>query len=144
MIPTFLYEILVPTVRNDGRPYRTRYHRIFDKKVQEISGGLTILSPVKGTWISPDKTLFKERMIPVRFVSTKQQAKEIADFALTYYDQLAIMYYRVADEVSLVRRKCKGFDKKSTYKCCDKYGKYNGCASGPILFECPNGCYCHD
>jgi hypothetical protein len=139
-----LYEILVPTVRNNGTPYRTRYHKVFDAKVQEISGGLTILSPVKGSWISPNNVLFHERMIPVRFIASPDQARKIADFALTYYDQEAILYYRVADEVNLVYPKCKGHDKKSKYKCCDKAGKYNGYGSGPLDFVCPEHCSCHD
>jgi len=28
--------------------------------------------------------------------------------------------------------------------CCDRRGEYNGFASGPLLFECPKHCSCHD
>ena len=43
-----LWLILVPTIRNDGRPIRTRFHRVWDGKVRDISGGLTITPPVSG------------------------------------------------------------------------------------------------
>jgi hypothetical protein len=28
--------------------------------------------------------------------------------------------------------------------CCDRAGEYNGFASGPTSFTCPNHCSCHD
>lgn len=28
--------------------------------------------------------------------------------------------------------------------CCDRRDEYNGFASGPTTFTCPNGCACHD
>jgi hypothetical protein len=43
-----MWEILVPTIRNDGKPIKTKYHKGWDDKVKEISGGLTILTPTKG------------------------------------------------------------------------------------------------
>jgi len=96
---TELYEILVPTVRNNGRPIRTRFHRVWDAKIREISGGLTILTPVKGQWVSPDKTLFKERMIPVRIAATREQIDKIIDLTLAYYEQHVVMCYRISDLV---------------------------------------------
>lgn len=106
-----LWEILVPTVRNDGRPFRLRYHRIWDAKVREISGGLTILPVAKGQWVyrSPNNPaeaqLFKERTIPVRIMATEEEINSIVDFTLKYYDQIAVMAYRIADEVILRYRK---------------------------------------
>jgi hypothetical protein len=97
-----MWEILVPTVRRtDGKPYRTRYHRIWDEKVRKISGGLTILAPAKGQWKSPSGELFIERMIPVRIVATRAQIDEIINMTLTYYDQLAVLCYKISDEVIL-------------------------------------------
>jgi len=55
-----MWEILVPTIRQDGRPFHLRYHKKWDEMVRSISGGLTILTPVKGQWIFEDK-LFNER-----------------------------------------------------------------------------------
>lgn len=97
-----LWEVLVPTVRNDGRPIKTRFHRVWDAKVYGITGGLTILTPAKGRWISPDGKLFAERMIPVRTVATKQQIDEIVKMTLKYYEQLAVLAYKISDEVLLV------------------------------------------
>lgn len=97
-----LWEILVPTVRNDGRPFRLRYHRVWDEKVKSISGGLTIVAPVRGVWVSPDDETFKERMIPVRIMATREEIMAIAEMTKVYYEQLAVMVYLVADEVFIV------------------------------------------
>lgn len=99
-----MWEILVPTKRNDGRPFHLRYHRLWDAKVRAISGGLTILPVAKGQWISPDGTLFAERMIPVRVLATRAQIEAIVDLTLKFYDQLAVLAYRVSDEVLLRHR----------------------------------------
>lgn len=97
-----LWEILVPTVRNDGRPFRLRYHRVWDEKVKAVSGGLTIVTPVRGVWVSEDDETFKERMIPVRIMCTRDEIMEIAHMTKKYYEQLAIMVYRVSSEVFIV------------------------------------------
>lgn len=94
-----LWEILVPTVRNDGHPFRTRYHRVWDAKVRAITGGLTVLHPAKGQWVAPDGRLFAERMIPVRIACTQEQIEKIADFTIDHYQQIAVLYYRVSDKV---------------------------------------------
>lgn len=94
-----LWEILVPTQRNNGKPIRTRYHRVWDSKVREISNGLTILPVTKGQWVSSDGSLFSERMIPVRIACTEEQINTIIDMTIRYYDQLAVMAYRVSDKV---------------------------------------------
>lgn len=99
-----MWEILVPTVRSCGKPFRTRYHRVWDKKVREISGGLTIMSPVKGQWVNPDGILFAERMIPVRIIADDEKMKRIVDMTIQYYDQEAILAYKIATEVMLVYR----------------------------------------
>lgn len=99
-----LWEILVPTIRNNGNPYRLRYHKVWDKKVREISGGLTVMNPVKGQWISSDDELFVERMIPVRIIATKEEIDKIVDMTMLYYDQLAILAYKVGTDVILRER----------------------------------------
>lgn len=102
---TKLWEILVPTIRRvSGKPYRLRYHRVWDQEVQAISGGLTIMRAVKGRWVSREDELFEERMIPVRFLATTEQASQIVDMTLAYYDQLAVMCYVVSSEVILRHR----------------------------------------
>lgn len=103
-----LWEILVPTVRHDGRAIRTRFHKVWDEKVRAICGGLTILQPAKGQWVHPDDgTLFAERMIPVRIMCTRPEIEKIIDMTLEYYDQIAVMAYRVSDTVILRHRTAK-------------------------------------
>ena len=96
-----LYEILVPTVRSNGKPYRTRFHRVWDAKVREITSGLTILTPTRGQWVSPSGELFSERMIPVRIMCTREQIDRIADMSAAYYEQQAIMFYAISSEVEI-------------------------------------------
>jgi hypothetical protein len=99
-----LWEVLVPCQFNDGRPVRTRYHRIWDAKVRAISGGLTILKPAIGHWVSPEGSLFKERMIPVRIACTRAQALEIAEMTACHYDQEATFAHLVSTEVLVHKR----------------------------------------
>lgn len=96
-----MWEILVPCKRNDGRPIHTRFHRVWDAKVREISGGLTILPVVKGQWLNGAVLYHNERMIPVRIIATREEIEKIIDMTLVYYDQEAVLAYKVADEVVL-------------------------------------------
>jgi hypothetical protein len=98
-----LWEILVPTVRNDGRPFRLRYHRVWDAKVREISGGLTIMPVAKGNWVH-NGDLYVERMIPVRIYASREEMDKIVDMSIKYYDQIAVMAYRISDDVILKYR----------------------------------------
>lgn len=101
-----LWEILVPTVRNDGRPIRTRFHRVWDAKVRALTGGLTIMPVAKGQWVSPDNKLFVERMIPVRVgVRDETQMQEVIALTLKHYDdQIAVMAYRISDKAIIQHR----------------------------------------
>jgi hypothetical protein len=101
-----LWEVLVPTVRQDGKPIRTRFHRVWDKKVEAISGGLTITPPGKGTWVHEGKAV-RERMIPVKIMCTREQIEQIVDLTLEHYDQIVVMAYRVSDVIILKHRATK-------------------------------------
>jgi hypothetical protein len=102
---TELWEIMVPCQRNNGRPYRTRHHRAWDTQVQRITGGLTIMRPTIGKWVSPSGDLFRDRMIPVRVACTSAQLDEIVRRTLNHYpDQIAIFAYKISDEVKIVYR----------------------------------------
>ncbi len=96
----FLWEILVPTMK-DGVPVRTRFHREWDRRVRAVAGGLTIMHPARGQWIAPDGTLFSERMIPVRIMCGRDSIEKIADITAQHYNQQAVMFYRVSDEVEI-------------------------------------------
>jgi hypothetical protein len=93
-----LWEILVPTISNDGKPFCTRYHRVWDKRVYEITGGLSILQPLRGKWFYKDK-LYEERNIPVRIACNRDQIIEILEFTKKYYGQIEVMAYRISDDV---------------------------------------------
>jgi len=106
-----LWEILVPTVRNDGTPFRTRFHKVWDKRVEAISGGLTVLTSVgKGIWVHEGQSI-RERMIPVRIMCTREQLEQIIDITLEYYDQIAVMAYRISDTIILKHRAAKKGEK---------------------------------
>lgn len=116
MVNKLLWEILVPTVRNDGRPIHTRFHKVWDEMVREISGGLTIMPVAKGQWVYKEKlpegvtneTLFVERMIPVRIIATREEIETIISMTMEYYEQLAVLAYKVSDEVILRHRNHQG------------------------------------
>ena len=102
-----MWEILVPTERrlSPGKYYRTRYHRVWDRKVREITGGLTVMAPARGQWLNPGSgELFNERMIPVRIVATREEIDQVIDLTMDYYEQLAILCYKISDEVILKRK----------------------------------------
>jgi hypothetical protein len=99
-----MWEILVPTERRlkPGKYYTTRYHRVWDEKVRAITGGLTVMAPARGQWINNETgELFKERMIPVRVMATREEIEKVVDLTLKYYDQLAVLCYKISDEVIL-------------------------------------------
>ena len=99
-----LWEILVPTKMND-KPVRTVHHQQWDNYVRKFSGGLTVLHPAKGQWIEPESgVLFKERMIPVRLACRRQDVDKIIDFTLKHYNQMAVMAYKISDEVIIRER----------------------------------------
>lgn len=107
-----LYEILIPTVSNEGRPFKTRHHRVWDKKAQLLShGGLTIFpKTIKGKWVDNETNIeYNDSTLPVRLVCDEQEMSEIADFTAKHYKQLAIMYYVVSDDVKIVKYDSKTF-----------------------------------
>lgn len=100
---TPLWEVLVPTVGNDGRPFSVRHHRQWDAHVKDIAGGMTLVSPVRGSWVDPDSGHdFTERMIPVQISCTREQIIEICKETARFYDQLAVMAYLISDQTVLI------------------------------------------
>lgn len=39
---------------------------------------------------------------------------------------------------------CVGHERGGKRQCCNRAGKYNGFASGRMIFVCPEDCSCHD
>lgn len=100
-----LFEILVPTKFNSGRPVRTKHHKEWDKFVHKLAGGLTLLKPVHGQWIADDGSCYEDRVIPVRIACTDRQIAKIAKFSLKHYKQKAVLYYVLSQEVFVVEEK---------------------------------------
>lgn len=99
-----MWEILVPANDNDGVVIATEQHHVWDDMVRELSGGLTVLDPVKGQWIDHENQLFKEPMIPVRVLADREIINQIIDLALDFYDQKAVLAYKISSEVILRSR----------------------------------------
>ena len=59
------------------------------------------MSPAKGHWVSPSGEVFSERMIPVRIAADVSKINEIADMTAKFYEQEAVMFYKVSDEVTI-------------------------------------------
>lgn len=94
-----IWEILVPTETQAGRPIRTRQHREWDARVRRVTGGLTVLQPVRGQWMASHGVLDSERMIPVRIACTEKEINQIADMTAEFYGQDAVMFYCISDKV---------------------------------------------
>lgn len=96
-----LWEILVPRCSNKGVEYPVEYHRVWDEKVREIAGGITILRTAKGHWINPTGRIFVEEMIPVRIYCTEESIDKIIDLTMGYYEQEAVLAYEISRNVKL-------------------------------------------
>ena len=113
-----LYEILVPTIYGDTlKPIRTRHHKEWDKYIQSITGGLTILSSARCKWthegveypekVIPVRVMVEEResLAPHQFVGMevttidRSQIEKIIQFTLSHYRQKAVMYYMISNHV---------------------------------------------
>lgn len=93
-----MYEIFVPTIRNNGKPFRTKHHKNWDKRVIKITGGLSVFTPIKGQWANGGQ-IFNERMIPVRVACNRKQILKIIDITMEHYNQKAVMAYKVSEDV---------------------------------------------
>lgn len=93
-----LWEILVPVTDNFGIPFEVKHHQLWDGEIRNRTGGLTILRSAKGHWFDKDDNVFvKEEMIPVRIVCNEKDMESIANYTAAFYQQKAIMYYRISD-----------------------------------------------
>jgi hypothetical protein len=94
-----VWEIYVPTISNDGKPFRLRHHRVWDSRVHRITGGLTILTPCKGFWVDKeDEKLHNERMIPVRIVCSEKDIIRIMEITKEHYKQIDVLAYKISEQ----------------------------------------------
>jgi hypothetical protein len=99
-----LWEIMVPCNYNDGTPVKTKHHKYWDRKVREITGGLTIMKPAKGQWLDKG-ILYEDKVIPVRIACIEDHIDEIIKLTLYHYDQVAVMAYMISNNVKIFNRK---------------------------------------
>ena len=98
----FVWEILVPASSKEKKWINYQHHKSWDAYVRSVSGGLTIFSGAKGEWESPDGTLYRDRMIPVRIACTKDEIKTIAKFTIKHYAEEAVLYYKVSSKINIL------------------------------------------
>lgn len=98
----YMWEILVPASNNKDLKFSYEHHKEWDEYVKNIAGGITITKTAKGEWVSPDGTLFKDRVIPVRIMCTEAEIEEIIQFTISHYSQEVVLAYEVSNHVKLV------------------------------------------
>ena len=104
---TELWEILVPASNNKDLKFTYEHHKEWDEFVKDISGGVTIMKPAKGEWLSPTGELYIDRMIPCRIACSWEELSVIIDFTIKHYKQEAVLAYKISDDV-ILRHKDEG------------------------------------
>ena len=100
LVPSrMLWEILVPAYSNNGKEFPLSKHQAWDAKVERISGGITVLRSAKGTWAPGSSPRQTEKVIPVRFTATEEEAEDIMIFTCRYYKQKVVMCYAISTHV---------------------------------------------
>ena len=105
-----VWKILVPESDRGGFKFPLNKHLQWDAKVREISGGgMTIMSVARGEWSRPsadgEGMIVRETMIPVLLLTGKLEMDRIAHFTLGHYDQEAVLYYLVSEDVFMAEEK---------------------------------------
>lgn len=96
-----IWEILIPKYSNEGIEYPVEYHKLWDEKIRQLAGGITILKTAKGQWISPNGQLFVEEMIPVRIYCSEENIEKIIGYTLQHYEQKAVFAYEISSNVKV-------------------------------------------
>jgi hypothetical protein len=95
-----LWEILVPASNNKGTKFTYEHHKEWDAFVKNVTGGLTVMKPAKGQWVSPVTGVeYLDRMIPCRIACSEEQIEKIIAFTIKHYSQEAVMAYQVSTKV---------------------------------------------
>lgn len=97
------WRLLVPVADNAGLVFTDRHHFRLYRIVFKISGGSTDNPWSNGRWMD-DGRVYKDRVIPLEFLATTEQADKIAAFALIHYDQMEILCVPISDSVRRYRR----------------------------------------
>ena len=97
-----IWEILVPHNKNNGKTFSYEHHQIWDKKVYELAGGLTIQRVSKGKWLNNTGNIQSEGMIPVKICCVEEVFDEILEFTLKHYDQDEVLGYLISNRVKIL------------------------------------------
>jgi len=100
-----MWEIMVPTMLNDGTPIRKKRHQEWDAQVRKVvGGGLTVCAVSIGQWLNPkeDGKLYRERMIPVRIIADDDEIMIVIAITKEFYQQKAILCTEISNRVLLL------------------------------------------
>jgi hypothetical protein len=97
------WRLLIPIADNDGLVFTDRHHLKLYRLVFKISGGSTDNPWSNGRWMD-DGRVYKDRVVPLEFLATTEEADKIAAFALIHYDQMEILCVPISDRVRRYRR----------------------------------------
>ena len=97
------WRLLVPIADNDGLVFTEAHHLKLYRLVFKVSGGSTENPWSSGKWMNNGR-VFKDRVIPLEFLGTTEEADKIAAFSLIHYDQIEIQCVPMSDRVRRYRR----------------------------------------
>jgi len=98
-----LWEMYVPVTDNRGVVFPGGHVKRFFKYVLKMSGGSTENPWSSGKWIHEGQ-LYNDRIVPVYFFATAEQAERLAKFAVKLFKQKVVVYFLVSDRVHLCHR----------------------------------------
>lgn len=90
-----LYEVLVPCQTNDGVPANN--HDTLVAWIRGLCGGVTVCPRVDGHWVGEGGKLYVEQMLPVRMVTTQEQAVRIATVVRDTFRQECVFLAVIGD-----------------------------------------------
>jgi len=93
-----LWGMRIPIADNRGRVFPQPHHKAFMNPVLKKSGGSTENSWASGKWIHKGR-LYMDRIVPLEFMATIEEADAIASLAVKHYRQKMIDYYMISDHV---------------------------------------------
>lgn len=93
-----LYEILIPIADNAGFVFSDSHRKLFFDMLIGETSGLSILPNLQGFWEEKGK-IYEDINTPLRVICTGEDIKRFANTAKEHFDQLAILYYQISDNV---------------------------------------------
>jgi len=95
--PDEMWEFLLPMINVARHRITFTEYLEWGNEVKKITTGLVLLPFENASWCDSDGVLFKDGMVPVRVTCNKEHVQDIIELTLTYYQQPAIMAYKISD-----------------------------------------------